>query len=66
MIGCIKSSLLKKQSGEFNIEPLVGVVNPMTKCFIIEPHKVGNILDLVRERGSSVVPAYVISDHPYS
>jgi len=40
VIGCIKSSLVKKQSGDFVIEPLNAAKNPMAKCFTIEPLKV--------------------------
>lgn len=42
VVGCIKSALVKKQTGEFTIEPIGGVVNPLAKCFTIEPLKVCN------------------------
>ena len=40
VIGCIKSSLVKKQSGDFVIEPLNAASNPTAKCFTIDPLKV--------------------------
>ncbi len=45
VIGCIKSSLVKKQSGEYVIEALNTSSNPLAKCFTIDPLKV--LLSLV-------------------
>ena len=44
VIGSIKSALVKKQSGEFVIEPLNTTTYPMGKCFTIDPLKVDNSL----------------------
>lgn len=44
-IGCIKTPLVKKTTGEYIIEPLQ-VSGPDTKCFAIDPMKVSDILNV--------------------
>ena len=44
-IGCIKTPLVKKTTGEYIIEPLQ-LSGPDTKCFTIDPMKVSDRLNV--------------------